>query len=49
MAEGLTLETALPEDGAAAVEALGPIEALVAVTALNQARTAPGAVAAAAL
>ena len=49
MAEGLTLETALPEDGAAAVEALGPIEALVAVTALNQARTAPGAVAAAVL
>jgi hypothetical protein len=48
VAEGLTLETALPEDGAAAVEALGPIEALVAVTALNQARTAPGAVVAAA-
>ena len=48
MAEGLTLETALPPDGIAAVEALGSVEALVVVTALNQARTAPAAVAAAA-
>ena len=48
MAEGLTLETALPPDGIAAVEALGPVEALVVVTALNQARTAPAAVGAAA-
>ena len=44
MADGLTLETALPPDGTAAVEALGPVEALVAVTALNQARTAPAVV-----
>jgi glucosylglycerate synthase len=48
VAEGLTLETALPPDGIAAVEALGPVEALVVVTALNQARTAPAAVGAAA-
>ena len=48
MAEGLTLETALPPEGIAAVEALGPVEALVVVTALNQARTAPAAVEAAA-
>ena len=48
MAEGLTLETTLPPDGTAAVEALGSVEALVVVTALNQARTAPAAVAAAA-
>jgi hypothetical protein len=44
VADGLTLETALPPDGTAAVEALGPVEALVAVTALNQARTAPAVV-----
>ena len=31
MADGLTLETALPPEGTAAVEALGPAEALVAV------------------
>lgn len=48
MADGLTLETALPPDGAASVEALGPLEVLVAVTALNQARTAPAVVDAAA-
>jgi hypothetical protein len=41
---GLTLETTLPPDGAASVEALGPVEALVAVTALNQGRTAPAVV-----
>ena len=46
MADGLTLETALPPDGTAAVEALGPVEALVVVAALNQARTAPAVVAA---
>jgi glucosylglycerate synthase len=44
VADGLTLETALPPDGAAAVEALGSLEALVAVTALNQARSAPAVV-----
>jgi len=44
VAEGLTLETALPPDGIASVETLGPVEALVAVTALNQARTAPAVV-----
>ncbi len=44
MADGLTLETALPPEGTAAVEALGPAEALVAVTALNQVRTAPAVV-----
>jgi hypothetical protein len=48
VAEGLTLETALPPDGIAAVEALGRVEALVVVTALNHARTAPAAVEAAA-
>jgi glycosyltransferase involved in cell wall biosynthesis len=48
VADGLTLETALPPDGAASVEALGPLEVLVAVTALNQARTAPAVVDAAA-
>ena len=48
MAEGLTLETALPPEGIAAVEALGPVEAIVVVTALNQARTAAAAVEAAA-
>jgi hypothetical protein len=41
LADGLALETVLPPEGTAAVEALGPVEALVAVTALNQARTAP--------
>ena len=41
---GLDLETALPPDGITAVESLGPIDVLVAVTALNQARTAPGVV-----
>ena len=41
MADGLTLETVLPPEGTAAVEALGPVDALVAVTALNQARAAP--------
>ena len=46
MAEGLVLDTALPPDGIAAVETLGPVEALLAVTALNQARTAPAVVAA---
>ena len=46
MADGLTLETTLPPDGAAAVDALGPMEALVTVTALNQARTAPAVVSA---
>ena len=44
VAEGLRLETLLPPGDAAIVEALGPVEALVAVTALNQARTAPGVV-----
>jgi glucosylglycerate synthase len=44
VADGLTLETALSPDGTASVEALGPVEALVAVTALNQARTAPAVV-----
>jgi glucosylglycerate synthase len=44
MADGLALETALSPDGIAAVEALGPIDALIAVTALNQARTAPAVV-----
>ena len=44
MADGLTLETALPPDGIAAVEALGPVEGLVIVAALNQARTAPAVV-----
>lgn len=44
MGDGLTLETTLPPDGIASVEALGPVEALVAVTALNQARTAPAVV-----
>ncbi len=48
MADGLALETALPADGIAAVEALGPVEALVAVTGLNQSRTAPAVVGAAA-
>ena len=41
MADGLTLDTVLPPEDAAVVDALGPVEALVAVTALNQARTAP--------
>ena len=41
MADGLTLETTLPPDGIAAVEALRPVDVLVAVTALNQAKTAP--------
>ena len=44
MGDGLTLETALPPDGIASVEALGRVETLVAVTALNQARTAPAVV-----
>jgi hypothetical protein len=44
VADGLTLETALPPDGIAAVEALGPVDILMAVTALNQARTAPAVV-----
>jgi hypothetical protein len=44
LADGLILETVLPPEGTAAVEALGPVEALVAVTALNQARTAPAVV-----
>jgi glycosyltransferase involved in cell wall biosynthesis len=44
VADGLTLDTALPLDGIAAVDALGPLEALIAVTALNQARTAPAVV-----
>jgi hypothetical protein len=48
VANGLALETALPPGGIAAVEALGPVELLVAVTALNQARTAPAVVDAAA-
>jgi hypothetical protein len=44
VADGLLLDTVLaPEDGAA-VEALGPVDALVAVTALNQSRTAPAVV-----
>jgi hypothetical protein len=46
VADGLILETVLPPDGIAAVEALGPVDALVAVTALNQARTAPAVVSA---
>jgi glucosylglycerate synthase len=41
VADGLTLDTVLPPEDAAVVDALGPVEALVAVTALNQARTAP--------
>jgi hypothetical protein len=44
----LTLETVLPPEGTAAVEALGPVEALIGVTALNQARSAPTVVDAAA-
>jgi hypothetical protein len=44
VADGLALETALPSDGIAAVEGLGPVDVLVAVTALNQARTAPAVV-----
>jgi hypothetical protein len=46
--DGLTLAAVLPPDGVASVETLGPVEALVAVTALNQARTAGGVVDAAA-
>jgi glucosylglycerate synthase len=46
VADGLTIKTALPPEGIASVEALGPIDALVAVTALNQARTAPAVVSA---
>jgi glucosylglycerate synthase len=41
VADGLTLDTVLQPEDAAVVDALGPVEALVAVTALNQARTAP--------
>ena len=41
MADKLALETTLPADGIAAVEALGPVDALAVVTALNQAKTAP--------
>jgi glycosyltransferase involved in cell wall biosynthesis len=48
VANGLTVETVLPPEGAAAVEAVGPVEVLVAVTALNHARTAPAVVDAAA-
>jgi hypothetical protein len=48
VANGLTLETVLPPEDAAAVEAVGPVEVLVAVTALNHARTAPAVVDAAA-
>src|SRR5262245_36017925 len=44
MADGLILETVLPPEGAAAIGALGPVDALVAVTALNQSRTAPAVV-----
>jgi glycosyltransferase involved in cell wall biosynthesis len=44
VADGLTLETVLPPEGTALVEALGSVEVLVAVTALNQARTAPAVV-----
>jgi hypothetical protein len=44
VADGLALDTVLPPEGAAAVEAVGPVETLVAVTALNQARTAPAVV-----
>src|SRR5262249_36391774 len=44
MGDALTLTTALPPEGIAAVDALGPLDALVAVTALNQARSAPGVV-----
>jgi glycosyltransferase involved in cell wall biosynthesis len=47
VADGLTLKTALPPEGIASVEALGPLDAVVAVTALNQARTAPTVVRAA--
>jgi glucosylglycerate synthase len=42
--DGLSLKTALPPEGIASVEALGPLDAVVAVTALNQARTAPAVV-----
>jgi glucosylglycerate synthase len=44
VADGLTLETVLPAEGTALVDALSPVETLVAVTALNQARTAPAVV-----
>jgi hypothetical protein len=44
MADGLVLDTVLPPEGAAAVDTLGPVDALVAVTALNQARTAPAVI-----
>jgi hypothetical protein len=44
VADGLILDTVLSPEGAAAVESLAPAEALVAVTGLNQARTAPGVV-----
>lgn len=44
MADGLALETAIPPDGIAIVEGLGPVDVLVAVTGLNQARTAPAVV-----
>jgi hypothetical protein len=44
VADALALETALPPDGIAAIEALRPVDILVAVTALNQARTAPAVV-----
>jgi hypothetical protein len=44
VADGLLLDTVLSPDDAAVVEALGPVDALVAVTALNQSRTAPAVV-----
>jgi hypothetical protein len=46
VADGLTLKTALPPEGIASVEGLGPLDALIAVTALNHARTAPAVVSA---
>jgi hypothetical protein len=41
MADRLAIEALLPADGLARVEALGPVEVLAGVAALNQARTAP--------
>jgi hypothetical protein len=49
VADGLALETVLPPEGTALVEALGPVEALIAVTALNQVRSAPAVVEAVAI
>jgi len=44
VADGLILDAVLSPEDAATVEALGSVDALVAVTALNQSRTAPAVV-----